>query len=241
MLTVKKHLDLMKHALGKTPDSRHLLLDTFNRAGGALYVEHPWSWRHASPVVLDVPASSQQALLPMDFGQMVNVQSTNTNVFRVYPTTMSQIMLLRSDQVYDANSLWIAFRVNGGQPTTTSYGNQQPVAEIFPTQATARTDIKLHYLTRWVDFDDETLDANDVPPIPAEFEHALTLWARKFAAEVENREQGVAVETQMLREELDRLKNYDGSLQVNMGQPRHSVGSYAVGAGRPFSRIGPKT
>lgn len=238
MLTLEKHLNLMKHALGKTPDSRHLLIDTFNRAGNALYTYHRWSWRSKGPTTLAIPASSEQVQLPKDFGELISISSTNTNVFRVHPTTVADIMLMRGTQTYDSLALFIAFRVSGSPGTLTSPINEYPIAEIFPTQATARTDVKLHYLSRWVDMD-ETQDPQAVPPVPAEWEQALVLMARKYAVELENQEQ--AFEERALETELSRLVMYDGGRQVNLGRPMHSVRGYYQGTAYPHSRVGPKT
>lgn len=238
MLTLESHLNLMKHALGKTPDSRHLLIDTFNRAGNALYTYHRWSWRSKGPSTLAIPASSEQVTLPKDFGELVGISSTNTNVFQVRPTTVEDIMLMRGSQTYDSLALYIAFRVAGAPGTSTSPINEYPVAEIYPTQSTARTDVKLHYLSRWVEMD-ETADPKAIPPIPAEWEQALVLMARKYAVELENQEQ--AFEERPLQMELDRLINYDGTRQINLGRPMHSVRGNYQGTAYPHSRVGPKT
>lgn len=52
--TVNDYISLMSHALGKTPDSRHALIDTFNDAARYVFEYRPWAFRKTGPRYLSM-------------------------------------------------------------------------------------------------------------------------------------------------------------------------------------------
>ena len=234
MLTLSQHLDMMRHALGKTPNSRHNLADTFNRAGRALVTSHPWAWRMRPPVTLIIPANTDRVALPADFDQVIKVTSDETLVYSVKMVDVEDIMRRRSSLIFEPLTLYIAFHVGRGQQTSTSPADDPRYAEIWPQQSTERSDIQLHYVAGWIDMD-EKADADAVPNVPANFEQALILWARKYALDLENQEQ--SHEAKALEEELVRLRMFDAGVQTQFSSPYHSVGGHNTIGYRPFTRI----
>src|SRR5688572_30740696 len=67
MLKVSDYISLMKHCLGKVPDSRHSLYETFNRAGRQLFTEWDWGWLSGGPVDIKAVADQNWIKLPPDF------------------------------------------------------------------------------------------------------------------------------------------------------------------------------
>lgn len=225
--TTTQYLDLMKHALGKIPDSRHRLIDTLNDAGRALVNAHPWSWRVSPPVMLPIVANQTWVELPEDFGQMRDIYTTASQVFSVRETTLRDINNRRNWDDYDAGIMYITFEGSDRQQTNDA-GQPHRRAEIYPAQPTARTDIMLVYHRNWVDLDED--DGDRVPEIPANFERSLVLFARAFAVDIEN--QVSPYESEALfgpTGEIARLVFEDGGRQVDRGRPVHSVRA----SGRP--------
>lgn len=234
--TVEKYLDLMKHALGKVPDARHSLIDTFNDAGRALVNAHPWRWRVSPPVTLPILAGESWVRLPADFGQVQEVYVPGNQVVRVVQTTLGELARLRGWQDFEPGLIWISFEGSDRQ----HYDSQnQPHrrAEIHPVQSADRDDVKIVYLRTWVDMTE--LDLNKVPEIPAGWERALSLFARAFAVSTEN--QTDPYEMQELfgpTGEIARLIAEDAGRQTNMGRPAHSVARNARGGVfRPHRKI----
>lgn len=236
MMNLTQHLDSMRHALGKTPNSKHRLIDSFNQAGRALFMHHNWSWKSRGPELLPIPAGVERVELPDDFGQLIHVDVANSTVFAVKPVSLSTIMRMRSSAGYEAQVLYMAFLTGRGQATTTSEGNSPKVAELWPTPGEARSNVYITYRAEWIDLE-ETPNANDVPNIPAEWERALMLWARKNAVEIENQEQ--PAEGGALQDELERLIRYDAGIQPDMGRPTTRVRRGGEGSRRPHGLIGP--
>ena len=239
MTTVRRttgdYIDLIEHALGKTPDSRHLLIDDFNDAGRALVNDHAWSWRTRNNVTIEIPADSTFAILPEDFGEIVDIRISGS-LTTVTQTSVSEINRMRAFGQFDAYSLFIAFD-DGFDSTNGSDGTQQTHAIIYPSQSTARSDLTISYRAKWVDM--ESNDLERVPFIPRDWERALLLFARSFAISLEN--QNDPYENQALfgpMGEIERLKTLDATRQTNYGQPTHNVLSRGRGVYRPFRSIG---
>lgn len=236
--TVKAYLDLMRHALGKSPAAGHVLIDTFNDAGRALVNAHTWRWRNSPPVLLPIEANLDYVLLPADFGQIKALHTENSQVFQVIQTTMEDIQRRRNWQEYDPGALFISFDASDRQLYD---DNHQPHrrAEIYPRQSAARSDVSMTYLRTWIDMSEH--DENRVPEIPASWERSLVLFARAFAVDIENQVQ--PYENQALfgpSGEIARLIAEDAGRQTNFGRPKHSVMASTRGRAYlyPHRRIG---
>lgn len=236
MMTLTQHLDSMRHALGKTPNSKHRLIDSFNQAGRALFAHHEWTWKNRGPETLVIPAGASQIPLPEDFGQVVDVSVNNSTVFDVQLVSVPAIMQFRANLGYESQRMYLAFRTGSPQATLTTPANLPKVAEVYPVQDSERTDVSIFYTAEWFDMDETTHD-QAVPPIPAMWERALMLWARKNAVEIENQEQ--APESGPLARELEMLIGYDAGTQPNMGRPLNRVRRNHDIARRPHGLIGP--
>lgn len=233
--TTKDYIDLMKHALGKTPDARHSLIHTLNDAGRALVNEHPWSWRTRTNQALTLVAGQNYVTLPDDFGELIDIQVENAQTYTVIPTSLADINRRRSWGQYDALTLFIAFE-EGYQGPTDEDGILQNRAQVYPTPDTDRSDIIINYQAKWADLDEA--DTDRVPAIPRDWERSLVLFARSFAVDIEN--QTDPYENQALfgpAGEIQRLKTADAGRQVNRGKPLHNVLSAGGGAYYPHRRI----
>lgn len=233
--TVTNYIDLMKHALGKTPDARHDLGHTFNDAGRALVNAHPWSWRTRSSVPVTLIAGQQYATLPEDFGEIVDVSATYSQTITVQQTSLADLNRRRSFGQYDAMILFVAFEDGYDGPTDTD-GTQQNRMQVYPTPAADRSDILITYRAKWID-QDQT-NGNRVPNIPRDWERSLILFARSFAVDIEN--QVDPYENQALygpTGEVQRLIVADAGRQTNHGRPLHNVLSAGRGGYYPHRRI----
>lgn len=235
--TTQDYLDLMRHALGKTPQARHKLIDTLNDAGRALVTAHTWTWRTSRPTMLPIPAGQEYVVLPADFGQVVSIYTKNSQLFRVMQTSLDDIGNRRNWDDFDPGVLYISF---DGSDTQITDDQSQPHrrAEIYPAQDTARNDVEMIYLRTWVDLTEANNSA--VPNIPPEFERSLVLFARAFAVDIEN--QVEPYERQALfgpSGEIGRLMMEDANRQRTQGRPQHSVtASSRSGYRYPHRRIG---
>ncbi len=233
--TTTDYLDLMKHALGKTPDSRHRLLHTFNDAGRALVNAHQWRWRARNRVMLNLVSGQPYIELPEDFGELVDINVDNAQTFTVIPTTIADINRRRAWGQYDALSLFVAFD-SGHETNSDEDGIMENRAEIYPTPASSRSDIVVSYFAKWVDMDEN--DGDRVPLIPRDWERSLVLFARSFAVDIEN--QIDPYENRALFGpigEIERLKEVDGLRQVNRGRPINNVLSRGRDIYYPHRRI----
>lgn len=190
MLTTAQFILLMEHALGKTPDSRHSLIATFNRAGRALFTASDWSFRLKEATV-EAVAAQEYFDLPADFGCMrnayINAATGPTGFSRIRPCTKDEIVALRQAGEGDGSGnaggeIWVAFPEYTSSTTDTT--QPTPIAACWPTpEDNEEPTFTLDYLARW-----RTCDAssNEVPNIPDEWEEALRLCAIYFALTTEN-------------------------------------------------------
>lgn len=223
--TLQSYLDLMSHGLGKTPDSRHLLIDTFNDAGRALFGLasgaphfHQWTWAVRDNVAFTLPGGLvSEVALPRDFGTLVSIIHERNFVGRIVPTTMANLANLRRNVTSSPLITYIAFGVGSKQ------GNSQQgpdkIAAFWPPRSDPFVNLRLTYRREWVDF--EPTDLNAIPDTPAQFDRLLSLLARAYAIHFED--QAEADEDRQVVAELDRMVNYDALRQTNVGRAEHSV------------------
>lgn len=219
--TRDEYIGLMTHALGKTPDSRHNLYWTFNRAARALVTASEWSWRVRGPVSVSTVANQGFIELPADFAQVRvcyipsagAVQKVNVCTLE----TIAQLRALASSYVGTGN-IYIYFPAWNFNELGVA-----PRAELAPIPTTNATPtFQMIYNCAWREIDDsDTL--REVTVIPADFEHALILMARAFANNIEN--QDAALEDTAVKNELDRLRGEDSRRQVNFGRMSGGAGS----------------
>lgn len=219
------YLNLMKHGLGKTPDSRHLLIDTFNDAGRALFTLaqgaphfHHWTWAVKYNYTLTIPGGQVEELeLPMDFGSLIQIDFNDITAGAIIPTNVGELTRLRRAPTVDAMQVFIAFDV--GRKQSNGSGPPVPVAAFWPPRADPLTNVSLTYRRTWADMD--AGDANRIPDVPPDYERLLTLLARAYAVHIED--QAMANEDENVVAELARLVAMDAGKQVNYGAPAHSV------------------
>lgn len=216
MLTVTRHLELMGHALGKTAQSRHRLIESLNNAGVRLFNEHSWNWRLRGPVQVPVVAGQQWIDLPADFGHHISVYVDNTNPsvgFRkVIVTSLEHLTELREQSVgRDLGDMFVAPGLWGGS------GEALPRWLVWPTPAVSgQPTLSLIYRAKWKALTEG--DPEAVPNIPEFAERALMLAARAEAQLVEFQDPQSADEI-AYREEIDRLKAEDGRERAAIGLP----------------------
>lgn len=216
MLNAGQHIDLMKHGLGKTPDARHDLWATFNRAGRYLVTAHDWYWRTKGPVDLPAVASQSFLYLPDDFGGEVESYVPNNGSFTyIQKVTLRELAVLRTENVTSVRTGVFYIYYPMWEDQDSREDEPRPRAEIYPTPTTnAEPTVQLIYNKRWAE-----IDANDtaaIPNIPREFEHALVLAARAYAWALEN--QTDPHEDAQLARELARLVEEDGRRQRTWGK-----------------------
>jgi len=229
------YISLMSHALGKTPDSRHKLIQTFNDAGRALVNAHPWSWRTRAAVTVLVEPGIPYANLPEDFGEVVSITVGTAQSYAVVQTSLADLARRRSGGQYDALCLFVAFEGGYDGPTDED-GVETNRMQLHPTQTTARDDITIDYRVKWVDMDESR--GERVPLIPRDWERALVMFARSFAVDTEN--QISPYENEALfgpSGEIQRLLILDAGRQTNYGRPLANVLSTGRGSYYPHRRV----
>lgn len=216
MLTASEHIDLMTHALGKTPDARHNLWATFNRAGRAMVTRHDWTWRMRGPVSIPVVASQSWLAMPDDFAGETESFVPNTGNFTLLEkTSLRRIVELRSQNRSNqiTGTMYIYFPAWATQVSREDPPTQR--AELYPTPTTAgQPTISLIYKGRWREITEN--DNNAIPNIPPDFEQALILTARSYAICIEN--QMPPYEDGPAAVEIDRLIKEDSQRQSEMGR-----------------------
>ena len=227
MLNVGQHIDLMSHGLGKTPDSRHSLYATFNRAGRALFTRHSWTWRQQGPISLPAVADQDYIELPLNFGGELEswIPNTSGHLF-LEKCSLGYLARLRATQTTNVVTGRFCIYYPGWAGQGGAEDEPTRRALLYPTPTTnADPTIQLIYRRRWVEV--STDDTKRVPDIPSEFEHALILLARSFAVCVEN--QRAPYEDGPYQAEIARLIAEDATAQANLGR-------MTGGVDRRFSR-----
>lgn len=230
--TIQGYLDMMRHRLGKVPASRHVLIDTLNEAGRALFIAaegephyHTWSWATAENVQLLIPAGVDRVPLPDDFGSLVAIEEEDRVVGSVQQTTAGHLLELRADTTTSNLTLWVAFDV--GESQLNPEVGPRKVAAIYPVQGDERTDIRMTYNRTWIDVHSD--DTGRIPNIPPEWDRLLRLMAQAFAVEIEDGTN--PFDNDPYAAELSRLVSFDAGRQVLKGRPTHSVRDRARGGG----------
>lgn len=209
MLTIAQHIGLMQHAVGATPDSRHDLYETFNRAGRYLYNYFPWSWRLKLASL--VPVSGDENIpLPSDFEQLESVQ-IDGSTDRIGLVDLPTIHAARHRDAYAGPG----YLMHVAPYTTISTGGAVArFAILYPVPtANGVPDIEIWYRRAWPGYTSAN-NANN-PSIPLEFENALVMLARAYAMHLQD--QAAAFEDQKAIEELERLKAVDISRSPTQG------------------------
>lgn len=216
----------MKHALGKTPDSRHDLVLTLNRAGRALTTRFSWSWRMHASATITGTASQNYIGLPAAFAQLVSVTAALTSGYTVGITTIDDIERMRAEGSSVAGGIWWLAFGDWAAPVSSSVNRVQRVA-IYPTPATgSEPSFTLKYKAKWVDFAGSASALTSgatgttlVPNIPDEFESALIHKCRALAMQTENRD-GAQLEETLYEAEVQRLILEEANQQPTQGRMR---------------------
>jgi hypothetical protein len=283
MNTHAQNIDLMKHALGKTPDSRHDLWQTYNTAGRALFSAHAWTWKFSNAAAFTFTGGSASLALPAQCDAVTDIYAQNGIVTRMKVVDINELYRMRSQSQVSTPDYFVATEdwANGTPPTRRIHIYPTPMANnlsavtytsatktftypggtggAFPktftvggtitvvsgtgltpgtytiTATTATTividdsigsgtptdvvlnigglDTYISYTRTWVDAVDPGAGRPNIPP---DWERALILMARAFAAHIENQTTGV--EDQAVNAEIDRLIRLDGEKQPNLGR-----------------------
>lgn len=233
---LNSYIQLMGHGLGKVPDSRHLLIDTFNDAGRALFTiaenppwYHSWSWTVRDNVEFSIPGGQvQECELPSDFSSLVDLGFQNTFVGQIVTCTAQELNMARRSVQVDPLRVWICFDVGSRQKNKTSAPRN--VAAFWPPQTDAITGLSLSYRRDWVDMTENDLKA--IPDIPTSYERLLVLLSRAYAVNTED--QAAAFEDSIIAQEIMGLVTSDAGKQPSKGKATHSVRARA-GSGRGLS------
>lgn len=211
MRTAEQIIDMMKHAIGGTPDSRHDLWATLNEAGRALTNWSRWSWRFAGPTTLIFETENEKFALPEDFGEIdACAATTPTVVIRI--VSSSEIMWMRSRNIRSGYVYYIHFPE--WTAPSDSGDSQRPQGMIWPLNTIENTPIQITYWRRWVEL--KSTDPSAYPAIPAEYERALVLLARDFALCYQTDQP--SIESDAAVKEITRLIEADARRQPFEGQ-----------------------
>jgi len=221
-VTLGRVRDLVLHGLGFTPDPRHNVIDTINRAGRSLVAEHSWWWRSMRPV--RVTLQNGEILLPDDFLELVSLTNTVGSMYTPQPATIQEVMRLRQSRTVVSDPTFLyALSVSGSGPG----GAPRPMLLAAPVNA-APAELDLMYVAAWADIP-PTADNGYLLAIVPEAESALVYGARVEAGLIEN--QTVTPELEKYRAEVSRLKAQDASRQVNHGPMSGGAGRFINASG----------
>lgn len=215
MLTAGEYVDLMEHALGRTPDSRHNLWKAFNRAGSALVTEHLWKWRQNAEALVPTVSGQSQFPLPDDFLSHVSIVD-NAGGYPPTLTTKGDIERNRTNSLASSAALLVCL---DDTITPAGHGPTRPAGAVWPLPtANGSPTFRLVYLRGWRDINEG--DENAIPNPPKEFQDALLLRCRFQAKLIENdsASAGVASELAAYQNEVNRLKNEEATRQMDHGR-----------------------
>lgn len=216
MLSAATIVGYMTHGIGRTPDSRHSLYASLNRAGRALMTEHAWSWRTVENVLIPAVADQAWIDLPSDFGDLLEVTQSGIGG-NVCLTTLADLQRMREistgSGVLGGTVWYVAF--GGSYGSADGLPNGRERVGIYPTPTTdAEPTICLTYRKRWRDISEN--DTTAKPNVPDDFEGVLILRARAEAKALEN-DEVVPPELARYADEIERLKRHDAGKQTYLG------------------------
>jgi hypothetical protein len=218
MITFGAIKSLMEHAVGATPDSRHNLYETLNRAGRFCTDYALWSWRLAGPVALTVQADEKFVALPSDFGRVHTITSPSGGVDSVVETSLGEILQLHADAIHLLDGRW---HINVPPFTVIDQGSGTalPRAMLYPTPtSTGSPQLELTYYRRWINVATDGTQDSLRPALPDDFEDALVNLCRGYCIDLQD--QADSLEYTRAIRELERLKTTDFTTQTAHGPMR---------------------
>lgn len=226
--TLARYIDLIRHGLGGTPDSRVNLYEIFNDAGRALFYiaegppyYHSWSWIVRDNVPFTIPGDAtntvQEVELPADFDSIVSLEFEDSFVGRVVQVPPETLNRIRRNTPTDPLAVYICFEVGSKQASKDA--EPKNVAAFWPPRSSPLTGMRISYRRSWVDM--ESTDVNAIPDIPAKYERLLEMLSRGYAIHVQD--QTDAFEDRAVTAEVQNLVNNDTGRQIYNGQASHSV------------------
>lgn len=240
MRSGQDYINLMRHALGKVPDSRLDLWAALNDSGRKLYTcaevkpwFHTWTWAVRVNQTISVPANEPRFRLEDNFGEVLDVDYASSQTGKVVIVGPEELARLRRSQITPTAVMYVCFDRGSAQKN-----RAQPMpreAEVWPVQS-ARVDLRLTSQQMWRELDSGS--PNDLPLIPVEWEALLVLIARSWAWKLAN--SSTLADEAEIPAEIDRLVTFDTNKQTFVGRPNHSVMASARRSGRmqyPHARI----
>lgn len=213
-LTLSKHIGLMRHALGAAPDSRHDLVETFNRAGRHLATYMPWNWTKVLNAAVTVNVSTVEAELPADFSSLIAVRRKDGLGLRL--VDQSEMSRLREAGTFGATDAWYPAVCLQPKYEYSDLGVTAKKLQLS-ISSPAAFDLLIDYHRTWVEMASPG-DDNKVPRIPPDFERALVLLARAHARELQDDVE--STDMAAFASEAQRLMTLDASRQVDLGPMR---------------------
>lgn len=182
MRTIAQHIDLMEHAVGATPDSRHNLYHSLNRAGRILTRLRCWWWRLVPAYSLAAVSGSADITLPSDF-ETLDTITVSSGLAPVVTLTPAQFTHLKSQQAIGMTEY--GTQVLLPVMTYSSSGAETKVLRMLSAaSANGSPTFLLTYYRGWVDV--SSSDDSDTASIPADFDDALMLLARACALDLQD-------------------------------------------------------
>lgn len=157
--------------------------DIINEVGQAFYGAERWNFRMRPPVTLGVIAGESYIDLPIDFGEPVSVQMSNTLNYGVTLTSIHEIQNLRSTTVTVTSNYYWAAMVQPRQRSRTE-APPPPRLELWPTPGSTDADIlTIVYRARWTPL----YNTDDVADVP-DFAHgAFLMFLRRYVGGLSER------------------------------------------------------
>lgn len=221
MVAVTQLISQVEHAVGgPVSDQLGGSIAIVNAAGRHLFSCRQWNVATRATAAVDTVSGTNYCLLSSasDFGEVIDVQVTNSTTTMVRVVTMAEILRWRTSQLTGTG---FGYRVAFSWRTISSL--QVPVMEIWPTPTASSTGtFTLMYRAKWVDVTDD----NTILVLPQFMEPVLTQFCRAFARGLEDHEGG-SLETRLAEVEKGAVfaaaTSQDGAMQTNFGPMRGSA------------------
>lgn len=170
---------IVEQTIGATPSTGFTTTEIVNDALKHLETMHSWNWLMAGPRSLSLTAGQNYVELPADFAEMESLQYPGTFVRSMLPTTLIELEMLRSIQVFPpAFAYYYATNLGAIDQTNPEDGLSVPTLELFPTPQSDEIDA----LTIWYRRKVSNLSSDtDVPQFPDWIEPMFVQIVRHYA------------------------------------------------------------
>ena len=174
--TLSALIDYAEQAVQGPLDSRLDVVEVVNDAGTAVVAMCPWPWLERPPVSLNFTQNQAYVPLPLDTGEVISLEVSDSLATTVELTSLEEVMYLRGSSLNSPFHFYCA--LSYPEQRDSQKNAPEPRLELYPTPGTSESGkIVMRYRAGWV----RLRDMDNVSNVPVNIEILLVEMVRAFA------------------------------------------------------------